>query len=179
MIDVMELQLIHKKRKLFARVIQYSFFCSLFGMVCIMLFDLELDGNIIQESIGVAVIATFATTVLYYTFLAWFPIIDEHNEIGVLTLDHYELTRTIYNKQQIFKLENLEGLKVEIFGHHGQDISSMGKIHLADGTSNFITLELKDESSIKMEFMLENQRVLNTLNRYLDFYKTQTNVRIS
>lgn len=175
----MELQLIHKKRKLFARVIHYTFFCSLIGIVCITFFDLKLDGNIIQESIVVIVYSTFGLTVFYYTFLAWFPIINEHNEIGVLALDHYEISRTIYNKQQLYKLEDLEGLKVEIFGHHGQDISAFGKIHLADGTRNFITLELKDQTSLKMEFLLENERVLNTLNRYLDFYKTLTKVKIS
>ena len=174
---MLELKAIHKQRKLFARVIIYALTISLISLVASFFVEDQLDSYHFWPIIRLVLIGVFVSTSIYLTFTNWFPIIKNHKDLGTITFEDSTITRAVYNKKETFSVSQLSELKFNIFGHHGQDISSMPRIHIADGTGNFLTLSNSKFTNRKIEFYLDSERDLNTLHRYIQHYGTLTKVR--
>ena len=176
-IFMLELKAIIKKRKPFFRVIIYTLITSLTLLITSFFFEDHLEAYSFWPTIELILIACFISTSVFLIFTNWFPIIKNHKELGTITFEDETIIRTVYHKKESFSVGELSELKFNIFGHHGQDISSMPRIHIADGTGNFLTLSNSKFTNRKIEFYLESEHDLNTLTSLIEHYGTLTNVR--
>jgi hypothetical protein len=174
---MVELKVIHKKRRLSAIIANYSLAISLTLLIASLFLENQLTAFAFWGTTKLILLGVLVSTSIYLTFLNWFPIIENHKEHGTLIFDKDAITRTVYKKKETFSVSELSEVKFNIFGHHGQNISSMPRILIADGTGNFVTLHGPNFMNRKIEFYLDTERNLNTLRRYIDDYKTLTKVQ--
>ena len=172
----MTLKAIRKKRKLFGSIVTYSFVATFMLTLVMNVYKVDFKENIFTHILAGVIMGICLLTSFYLIFVRWFPEPKGHKLIGEVTFEHDAIRRTHFGKKLTYQIDQLFELKFLITGYLGQNISLTDKTKIVDGTGNVVILVNKDRTTKKIEFLLENEKNLNTLITYAEGYKRLTKV---
>ncbi|MEP1093720.1 MAG: hypothetical protein ABJG78_01345 [Cyclobacteriaceae bacterium] len=169
---MLQLPIVHKNRKRWAKIVKTTFLLSialLFGYIWI---EDYVDESFQKLPYFILVVLTIGTGIIINIPLR------RHREIGQIIFSQNSITTLIFNKPTELLISELDKLEINIVGHHGQDISTIPRIFIADGTGNFVTTH-KNGNSKKTEFFLNNIEQVNSLRNLAVEYEQLTSVQLT
>jgi len=117
---------------------------------------------------------------LFFISLIRSFIIKEFREIGRLYLDNDVIIISIGSEKQIFKVDCLQDLSLDIYGYDGQNANYAPTGSLSDfatrtGNRNFVSF-LLDDVLYRYEFYIKSPLVNKKLSQLKEHYKYVNNV---